>query len=194
VRDSSQAIVSLARTSLSPTRKTNLTLENRFGGDGTYAFLQLAAGVYKLASPPLDSKPTRRQLSIVKVNDQLQVDVTQAKQTIRNAMCKASRKRTRRTPGRGAAPTTGAPKAPAPGPNRPPCHRRLHAASYRRHCCPARRRRNGRNGRPSASPSDPATPMVSAGVRFDEIWIREPATGSSPGRAAVQGWPRCPHR
>jgi len=75
VRDSSQAIVSGAHITIT-NAQTNLTLETVSGADGTYRFLALAAGVYKLSVTAPGFKTYTTTAIDVKVNDQLQVDVT----------------------------------------------------------------------------------------------------------------------
>jgi hypothetical protein len=75
VRDSSQAIVSGAHVTIT-NAQTNLKQETVSGADGTYRFLALAAGVYKLSVTAPGFKTYTTTAIDVKVNDQLQVDVT----------------------------------------------------------------------------------------------------------------------
>jgi hypothetical protein len=75
VRDSSQAIVSGAHITIT-NAQTNLKLETVSGPDGSYRFLALAAGVYKLSVTAPGFKTYTTTAIDVKVNDQLQVDVT----------------------------------------------------------------------------------------------------------------------
>ncbi|HTA57077.1 MAG TPA: carboxypeptidase regulatory-like domain-containing protein [Candidatus Baltobacteraceae bacterium] len=75
VRDSSQAIVSGAHVTIT-NAQTNLKQETVSGADGTYRFLALAAGVYKLTVTAPGFKTYSTTAIDVKVNDQLQVDVT----------------------------------------------------------------------------------------------------------------------
>src|SRR5882672_2249555 len=74
VRDSSQAIVSGAHVTIT-NAQTNLTLETVSGADGTYRFLALAAGIYKLSVTAPGFKTYTTTAIDVKVNDQLKYDV-----------------------------------------------------------------------------------------------------------------------
>jgi hypothetical protein len=75
VHDSSQAIVSGAHVTIT-NAQTNLKQETVSGADGTYRFLALAAGVYKLTVTAPGFKTYSKIDIDVKVNDQLQLDVT----------------------------------------------------------------------------------------------------------------------
>src|SRR5882724_1712040 len=75
VRDSSQALVSGAHVIIT-NAQTNLQQETISGSDGSYRFLALAAGVYKLSVTAPGFKTYTTTAIDVKVNDQLQVDVT----------------------------------------------------------------------------------------------------------------------
>jgi hypothetical protein len=77
VHDSSQAIVSGAHITIT-NAQTNLKQETLSGADGTYRFLALAAGVYKLTVSAPGFRPYAVTDLEVKVNDQLHVDVTLA--------------------------------------------------------------------------------------------------------------------
>jgi Carboxypeptidase regulatory-like domain len=77
VRDTSQAIVTGAHISIT-NAQTNLKQETLSGADGTYRFLALAAGVYKLTVSAPGFRPYAVTDLEVKVNDQLHVDVTLA--------------------------------------------------------------------------------------------------------------------
>ena len=77
VHDSSQAIVSGAHITIT-NAQTNLKQETLSGADGTYRFLALAAGIYKLTVSAPGFRPYAVTDLEVKVNDQLHVDVTLA--------------------------------------------------------------------------------------------------------------------
>src|SRR5216683_1810196 len=75
VHDSSQAIVANAHITIT-NAQTNLKQETVSGADGTYRFLSLPAGTYKLSVVAPGFKTYNTTAIEVKVNDQLQVDVT----------------------------------------------------------------------------------------------------------------------
>ena len=81
VRDSSQAIVVGAHITITHAQ-TNLKHETVSGPDGSYRFLSLAAGVYKLTVTAPGFRPYAVTDIEVKVNDQLHVDVALALGTI----------------------------------------------------------------------------------------------------------------
>jgi Carboxypeptidase regulatory-like domain len=74
VRDSSQAIVAGAHITIS-NAQTNLKYEAVSGADGSYHFLSLPAGTYRLTVIAAGFKTYNTTAIEVKVNDQLQVDV-----------------------------------------------------------------------------------------------------------------------
>ena len=74
VRDSSQAVVSGAHITIT-SAQTNLKQETVSGADGTYRFLALAAGIYKLTVTASGFRSSAVSDIEVKVNDQLHVDV-----------------------------------------------------------------------------------------------------------------------
>ena len=74
VRDSSQAIVTGAHITIT-NAQTNLKQETVSGADGSYRFLALAAGVYKLTVTASGFRPYAVTDLEVKVNDQQLVDV-----------------------------------------------------------------------------------------------------------------------
>jgi hypothetical protein len=75
VRDSSQAVVTGAHITIT-NAQTNLKQETVSGADGSYRFLALAAGIYKLTVTASGFRPSAVSDIEVKVNDQLHVDVT----------------------------------------------------------------------------------------------------------------------
>jgi hypothetical protein len=75
VHDSSQAIVAGAHITIT-NAQTNLKQETVSGADGSYRFLSLAAGMYKLTVTAAGFKTYSATDIEVKVNDQLHVDVT----------------------------------------------------------------------------------------------------------------------
>jgi hypothetical protein len=81
VRDSSQAVVSGAHVTIT-NAQTNLKQETASGADGSYRFLALAAGIYKLTVTASGFRSSAVSDIEVKVNDQLHVDVALAVGTI----------------------------------------------------------------------------------------------------------------
>jgi hypothetical protein len=75
VRDNSQAVVTGAHVTITNTQ-TNLKQETVSAADGSYRFLSLPAGTYKLSVVAPGFKTYNTTAIEVKVNDQLQVDVT----------------------------------------------------------------------------------------------------------------------
>src|SRR5271165_2526548 len=75
VRDSSQAIVAGAHVTITNVQ-TNLMLETVSGADGSYRFLSLLVGIYRLTVVAAGFKTYKKIDIEVKVNDQLQTDVT----------------------------------------------------------------------------------------------------------------------
>jgi len=75
VRDSSQAIVAGAHVTITNVQ-TNLMLETVSGADGSYRFLSLPVGIYRLTVVAAGFKTYKKIDIEVKVNDQLQTDVT----------------------------------------------------------------------------------------------------------------------
>jgi hypothetical protein len=75
VHDSSQAVVAGAHITIT-NAQTNLKQETVSGADGSYRFLSLAAGTYKLTVTAAGFKTYNTTDIEVKVNDQLHFDVT----------------------------------------------------------------------------------------------------------------------
>jgi hypothetical protein len=75
VRDPSQAVVAAAKVTITNT-KTNLSQSTTTAADGSYHFLALAAGTYKLSVTASGFRPysTTNEIT-VQVNDQLKLDV-----------------------------------------------------------------------------------------------------------------------
>src|SRR5262249_51149000 len=75
VRDSSQAVVANVRVQVTNTQ-TNFSVETTTGADGTFRFLALPVGSYKLTATGAGFGTYTATDIDVKVNDQLHIDVT----------------------------------------------------------------------------------------------------------------------
>jgi hypothetical protein len=75
VRDASQAAISGAQLTITNTA-TNLTYNATSGTDGSYRVLALPAGTYRLTVTATGFRNFAESEIVVKVNDQLQIDVT----------------------------------------------------------------------------------------------------------------------
>jgi hypothetical protein len=75
VKDRSEAIVAGAKV-VATNVATNLTSETVSGGDGSFRILALPAGTYRLTVTATGFRPFNETDIVVRVNDQLRVDVT----------------------------------------------------------------------------------------------------------------------
>src|SRR6516165_3960412 len=74
VRDRSQAAVTGARVTVTNTQ-TNLSQEIASGADGSFHFLALPAGTYRLGAKASGFKPYLATDITLQVNDQLKLDI-----------------------------------------------------------------------------------------------------------------------
>jgi hypothetical protein len=74
VHDSAQAVVAGARVRVTNTQ-TNLSLETTSAADGSYHFLALPAGSYKITATAAGFRPYAASEITVQVNDQLKIDI-----------------------------------------------------------------------------------------------------------------------
>jgi hypothetical protein len=75
VRDRAQAVVTGAKVTVTNVQ-TNLTQEATSGADGSYHFLALPAGTYKISATAQGFRPFATTDITVQVNDQLRIDIT----------------------------------------------------------------------------------------------------------------------
>jgi hypothetical protein len=75
VRDRAQAVVTGAKVTVTNVQ-TNLTQEATSGADGSYHFLALPAGNYKITATAAGFRPFATTDITVQVNDQLRIDIT----------------------------------------------------------------------------------------------------------------------
>src|SRR5271170_2384841 len=75
VRDSSQAVVVGAKVTITNSQ-TNLSHSTTSAADGSYHFLALAAGTYKISATAPGFRPYATNEITVQVNDQLKLDIT----------------------------------------------------------------------------------------------------------------------
>jgi hypothetical protein len=75
VRDRAQALVTGAKLTITNTQ-TNLSQQATSGPDGSYHFLALSAGTYRIAATAAGFRPYSTTEITVQVNDQLKLDIT----------------------------------------------------------------------------------------------------------------------